>query len=371
LNKFRLASFVTSSSFVLTSSLVLIAICAASLSAVPALSQEAESATSQAQGGNPIVRMDPALDALLDPNAKVEKVKGGFDVAEGPVWVRKGGYLLLSDINANSIYKWTPKGDLSVFLDHSGYTGTADPDVAGIGAIANNGHKSVKLIGSNGLTLDLQGRVVFCAQGDRSVVRLEKDGKRTVMADHFEGKRLNSPNDLVYRADGTLYFTDHISGLRGRRDDPHRELNFQGVFMVKDGKIQLAVKDLFLPNGLAFSPDQKILYIANNNPPTLRHIMRYDVQPDGSLVNGKLFIDLSSEMGGNFDGIKVDKKGNIYATGPGGIWFFSPQGKTLGSLKIPEPTSNLTFGDSDGKTLYMTARTAIYRIRTKIPGIHP
>src|ERR1700733_13439859 len=242
----------------------------------------------QAPASGSIVRLDPALDQLVAPDAKIEKIASGLKFAEGPVWVRKPGYLLFSDIPANVINKWTPDGKVSPVVNPSGFTGT-DDSLAGVPI--TNGFETVYLIGSNGVTLDKQGRIVFAAHGDRGIIRLEKDGKRTVLADHFEGKRLNSPNDLVYKSDGSLYFSDPPFGLRKGPEDPKKELPFAGVFLLSKGKLQVVNKDFQAPNGLAFSPDEKYLYIDDS---TSKTYWRFDVQPDGSLTNKKLLIDMSS-----------------------------------------------------------------------------
>ena len=319
-----------------------------------------------AQGANEVVRLDPALDQIISSDAKVEKLADGFGFVEGPVWVRQGGYLLFSDIPANAINKWTPGGKVAVFLKPSGFTGS-DPSDAG--SQNNNGQAVVTLLGSNGVTLDRQGRVVFCAHGDRDVVRIEKDGKRTVLADRFEGKRLNSPNDLVFKSDGALYFTDPSAGLRKRDDDPRKELPFNGVYLLKDGKLQLLEKTFATPNGIAFAPGEKYLYV---NDTTRKLIMRYEVRSDDTIANGKVFIDMSADTAAGVpDGMKVDQKGNVYCTGPGGFWIMSPEGKHLGTVKTPELPANLAWGDGDGKTLYLTARTGLYRIRLKVAGIRP
>jgi len=325
-------------------------------------------ATLAAQGGGQIIRLDPALDALVPTDAHVEKLADGFGFLEGPVWVHTSGpgYLLFSDIPANAIDKWTPDGKVSVFLAKSGFAG-ADPGDAGYQL--NNGHAVVTLFGSNGITLDKQGRVTFCQHGDRGVVRVEKDGKRTVLADHYEGKRLNSPNDLVYKSDGSLYFTDPPFGLRKVDQDPKKELPFEGVYRWANGKLQLLNKDFKAPNGIAFSPDEKYLYV---NDSASKTYWRFEVQPDGSIANGKLFFDMSSSKDeGVPDGIKIDQKGNIYGVGPGGVWILSPEGKHLGTIKAPEHPANLAWGDADGKTLYLTAVTGLYRIRVSVPGIRP
>lgn len=318
------------------------------------------------QGANEIVRLDPALDQIVSTDTKVEKLAGGFGFVEGPVWVRSGGYLLFSDIPANVINKWTPDGKVAVYLKPSGFTGSDPSDV---GSQNNNGQAVVTLLGSNGVTLDREGRVVFAAHGDRDVVRIEKDGKRTVLADRFEGKRLNSPNDLVFRSDGALFFTDPSAGLRKRDDDPKKELPFNGVYLLKEGKLQLLDKTFSTPNGIAFAPGEKTLYV---NDTTRKLIMRYDVRPDDTITSGKVFIDMTEDKApGVPDGMKVDQKGNVYCTGPGGFWIMSPDGKHLGTVKTPELPANLAFGDADAKTLYLTARTGLYRIHLKIAGIRP
>jgi gluconolactonase len=314
-----------------------------------------------------VQRLDPALDKIVSPDARLELLKGDyFGFLEGPVWVPEGssGFLLFSDIPANAIYKWTSSGELSMFLQRSGFTGT---DTSNAGVELNNGRLQVILLGSNGLTLDRQGRVVFCAHGDRAIVRLEKDGTRTTLADRYEGKRLNSPNDLVMRSDGALYFTDPSFGLRGVEKSPLKELSFNGVFLLKDGKLQLLDKDPqgAAPNGIAFSPDERYLYVGGG-----RRITRYQAHPDGSITNGQVFVDMSADKAaGGADGMKVDRNGNVYSTGPGGVWIISPEGKHLGTILVP--AANLAFGDADSKTLYLTARRDLYRIRVNIPGIRP
>ncbi len=315
-----------------------------------------------------LARLSPALDAIVPEDAKVEKVAENFGFLEGPVWVRKGGYLLFSDIPANMIYKWSPDAaKLSVFLAYSGFTGQ-DDSVAGMQL--NNGKGMVTLLGSNAVTLDLQGRVVYCAHGDRQIVRLERDGKRTVLASEFEGKRLNSPNDLVYKSDGALYFSDPTAGMRNGNDDPKKELPYTGVFLLKDSKLQLLTKDL-RPNGLAFTPDEKSIYLVDTSS-NRKTIVRYEVKPDDTIANGELFVDMTSDKApGGPDGMKVDQKGNLYSTGPGGVWIMSPDGKHIGTILTSELPANLAFGDADGKTLYLTARTGLYRVRLKIPGIMP
>ena len=321
-----------------------------------------------AQDAGKIIRLDPGLDALISPGAHIEKLKDGFGFLEGPVWIHatKPGYLLFSDIPANVIDKWTPDGKVATFLDKSGFAG-ADPGDAGYQM--NNGHTTVTLYGSNGVTFDKQGRITWVQHGDRAVMRLEKDGKRTVLASKYEGKRLNSPNDLVYKSDGSLYFTDPPFGLRKLADDPKKELPYAGVFLLSKGKLQVIIKDLQAPNGIAFSPDEKYLYV---NDSFGKKYMRYEVQPDGTVANGKVFMDMTaSKEDGVPDGMKVDRKGNIYGAGPGGVWVMSPEGKHLGTIVPLENPANLAWGDDDGKTLYFTAVTGLYRLRVNIAGIRP
>jgi gluconolactonase len=306
-----------------------------------------------------VIRKDPALDAIVPPNPKIFKIAEGFKFTEGPVWDRKGNFLLFSDPNNNTIYKYLPDGNgtLSVFREKSGYDGA---DIAEYGQP-----------GSNGLTFDREGRLTINQHGNRRVVRLESDGNLTVLADKFEDKRLNSPNDLVYRSDGTLYFTDPPFGLPKFFKDPRKELPFSGVFAVKDGKITLATKDLTGPNGLAFSPDEKLLYLDNWDDHK-KVVMRYEVQPDGSLKNGKVFFDMTSAGTEDaLDGMKIDKAGNLYVSGPGGLWILSPHGKHLGTIIGPKHPHNFAWGDADGKTLYLCARSGLYRIKLNIEGIRP
>ena len=301
-----------------------------------------------------VAQLDPAIDEIVPRNAKIHKLAEGFTFTEGPVWVRDGGYLLFSDPNRNTIYKYKPDGQLSVFRENSGYEGA---DIAEYGQP-----------GSNGLAVDAQGRLTINQHGNRRVVRLERDGELTVLADRYEGKRLNSPNDLVYRSDGTLFFTDPPFGLPKFYDDPRKDLSYSGVFCLYQGKLNLVSTDLKGPNGIAFSPDEKYLYVGNWDEQK-KVVMRYEVGMDGSLSNGSAFFDMTSAKGEDaLDGIKVDQRGNLYVSGPGGLWILSPEGKHLGTVFAPMHPHNMAWGDEDGKTLYLTARSGLYRMRLNVPG---
>jgi gluconolactonase len=305
-----------------------------------------------------IDQRDPAMESIVGTNPKIFKLAEGFQFTEGPVWVNDGKYLLFSDPNSNVIWKYTSNGTrLEVFRQPSGYAGA---DIA-----------EYKQPGSNGLTLDAQGRLTINQHGNRRVIRLEKDGSETVLADRFEGKRLNSPNDLVYRSDGTLYFTDPPFGLPKFGDDPRKELAFSGVYALRQGKLQLVSKDFTGPNGIAFSPDEKWLYVGDWDDHK-KVVMRYAVNADGSLSDGQVFFDMTSAPGEDaLDGIKVDQAGNLYVSGPGGLWVLSPQGKHLGTIYAPRHIHNMAWGDDDGKTLYLCARDRLYRMPLKIAGVRP
>jgi gluconolactonase len=304
-----------------------------------------------------VIRKDPAMDAIVGANPKIFKLAEGFQFTEGPIWIRDGGYLLFSDPNANTIYKYVPDRQLSVFRTPSGYSGA---DIAEYGQP-----------GSNGLTVDRQGRLTINEHGNRRVTRLEKDGSLTVLAERYQGKRLNSPNDLVYRSDGTLYFTDPPFGLPKFFDDPGKELPVSGVYSVYHGRLQQIATDFTGPNGIAFSPGEKYLYVTNWDEKK-KAIMRYEALPDGTLANGKLFFDMTAAPGEDaLDGMKVDQQGNLYASGPGGLWVISAEGTHLGTIIAPMHPHNLAWGDEDGKTLYLCARTGLYRMRLNIAGVRP
>ena len=303
-----------------------------------------------------VVRLDPALDRIVPQGARIEKLAGGFQFTEGPVW-QPDGYLLFSDPNANTIYRWSPDGAVSVFRTKSGYSGF---DIG-----------RYRQPGSNGLTLDREGLLTINEHGNRRVTRLERTGRITVLADRYDGKRLNSPNDLVYRSDGTLFFTDPPFGLPKTFDDPGKELPFSGVYLVRNGQVRLLTKELTGPNGIAFSPDEKYLYVGNWDL-ARKVLMRYDVSPEGSLENGRVFYDFTREAEPvALDGIKLDVEGNVYVSAPGGVWILSPAGKPLGRIVPPEHDANFAFGDADGRSLYLTASTGLYRIRLGIAGVRP
>jgi gluconolactonase len=274
---------------------------------------------------------------ILDDSAKLEKLAGDFQFIEGPIW-HPDGFLLFSDIPANIIYKFASNQQVEVFRRPSG--------------------------NANGNTLDKENRLLTAENENRRVSRTEKDGKVITLADRYEGKRLNSPNDLVVKSDGSIYFTDPSYGVSKDRE----ELGFYGVYrLAADGKLTLLVKDLVLPNGIAFSPDEQKLYVNNSEA---RYIAVYDVKPDGTVTNERLFADLKdASQGGVPDGLKVDLEGNVYSTGPGGVWILSPDGKLLGKISVPETATNLAWGESDRKTLYITGSTSLYRIRLKIAGV--
>jgi gluconolactonase len=303
-----------------------------------------------------IIRDDPSLDALIPREAQLEVLASGFEWTEGPVWIKEGSYLLFSDIPRNSVMKWKEEGGLSLFLKPAGYTGVSD-----------YGREP----GSNGLILDPRGRLVFCEHGDRRISRMEWDGGKRTLVDNFEGKRLNSPNDGVFKSNGDFYFTDPPYGLPKNFDDPRRELDFCGVYRVTPkGEVTLLTKELQRPNGIAFSPDEKTLYVAQSDPKQAIW-MAYPVLTDGTLGKGRVFYDVTSLVGklpGLPDGMKVDRSGNLFATGPGGVHIMTPEGKHLGRIETGQPTANVAWGD-DGTVLYVTANMYLCRIRTTTRGM--
>lgn len=303
-----------------------------------------------------VIREDPRLDQLIAPGAEIEVLASGFAWSEGPVWSKEGGFLLFSDIPRNSVMKWSEKEGISLYLKPAGYTGVVD-----------YGREP----GSNGLLIDKQGRLISCEHGDRRLSRLEKDGGKRTLVDNYQGKRLNSPNDVTLKSNGDLYFTDPPYGLPKQADDPKRELDFCGVYRLSpNGTVTLLTKQMTRPNGIAFSPDEKTLYVAQSDPQ--RAIwMAFDVKPDGLVGEGRVFADVTSsvdKLPGLPDGMKVDAQGHLFATGPGGVYVFAPDGKRLGRIDTGQRTANVAWGE-DGTTLYMTADSYLCRIRTKTKGM--
>jgi gluconolactonase len=329
-----------------------------------------------------IERNDPALDQLIPAGAKIEKLAEGFTWSEGPVWIRKGGYLVFSDVPQNVVHKWEKGKGISVYVKPSGYTG----------AIPRGGEP-----GSNGLTVDSNGRLVLCEHGDRRVARLDGRSSRnivsrllpgtkhspagtplkTTLMDRYNGKRFNSPNDLCFKSNGDLYFTDPPYGLLGENHDVGRELPFCGVYRLSRsgefGRLTLLTDELTFPNGIAFSPDEKTLYVAVSDPKKAIW-MSYPVKADGTLDKGRVFFDstpmVGNERPGLPDGLKVDNRGNLFATGPGGVLIFSPEGKHLGTIATGVPTANCAWGE-DGSVLYITANHWLCRVKTSTRGKMP
>ena len=318
-----------------------------------------------------IHRHDPAIDRLVPQHLALEQLATGFTWTEGPVWL-PGGDVLFADITSNSIRHWRPDGSTSIFLQPSGY----------LGAEPFTGPEP----GSNGMTMDAAGRLTVAGHGRRNVWRLEElEGREqlTVLADRFQGRQFNSPNDLVYHSDGSLYFTDPIYGLPTQRDDdPEKELPINGVYRLPgankqkagaspdNDRLELLVSDLGRPNGIAFSPDEKFLYVSNSEPEMFW--MRYTLKADGSVTDGQRICDAGMyAFRGAPDGIKLDADGNIYAAGPGGLWIMDPNGKHLGTIEMPETVSNLAWGGEDRRTLYITATTSLYRMVLTVAGDMP
>ncbi len=303
-----------------------------------------------------IVRFDPRLDRLIAKDAQIEVLASGFEWSEGPVWVsdENDGYLLFSDIPRNSVMKWSESGGIELFMKPAGYTG-----------VANYGGEP----GSNGIVLDLSGQLIFCEHGDRRLSRLTVGGGKVTIADHYQGKRFNSPNDAAVKSDGSIYFTDPPYGLPKKFEDPQRELDFCGVYRVsRSGVVTLLTKDLVRPNGIAFSPDEKTLYVAQSDARAI--IMAYPVKRDGTLEVGRVLCDFSDKMGtlpGAPDGLKVDQEGHLFATGPGGVYVVTAQGDVLGRISTGQRTANCGWGN-DGTVLYMTADGYLCRIQTQTRG---
>jgi len=287
----------------------------------------------------------PGFKRIVSGDAVLEKMAGGMIFTEGPVWHGIENCLYWTDIIGDTIRKWTPGQGTSIFMQPSGK--------------------------ADGMTLDHEGRLIVAGWSSRTVWRLEKDGSTTTLASHYEGKRLNTPNDIVVKSDGTVYFTDPSNGIRNvgmQGDDIQKYIDYEAVYRLdlEDSSLTLLLDDMINPNGLCFSPDESLLYI-NDTP--RRHIRVFDMQPDGTISNGRLFADLIHDDGGAPDGMKVDVEGNVYCTGPGGVWVTDPQGNHLGRLLTPEHCANFAFGGPDMKTMYFTARSSLYRMRLQIPGI--
>ena len=303
-----------------------------------------------------VEKLDPLLDTLIDPDAKIEKLGEGFHWAEGPIWVPAKNALLFSDVPENRIYRWKDGEGMSVFLEPSGFTGTV-----------YNGRER----GSNGLTLDAKGQLVLCQHGDRRVARLAADGKSfETLVDRTDGKRFSSPNDLCFDRAGNLYFTDPPYGLPS---DTKQETAFNGVYRLgTDGKLTVITHDMERPNGVALSPDEHTLYVGSTDDKT-PVVMAYTLDKNGGVTAHRVFFDATELMAktkrqGGFDGLKVDANGNLWTTGPGGVLIISREGKHLGTILTGRPTANCTFGEADGHTLYMTANNTLLRIKTKAKG---
>lgn len=317
---------------------------------------ESGAAVSGEHGAGTVLKVDAALDNIVPLDYQIEKLAEGFGFTEGPLWIRDGGYLLFSDVRGNALLRWSPQDGAADFIKP-----VFETDREG-------------LVGPNGLTLDSKGTLMICEHGNRRISRLAlpKEGERTMVVDNFEGKKLNSPNDLVYKSDGWLYFTDPPYGLAQQDDDPAKELDFNGVFRLSPDEqtLEVVVRDMTRPNGIAFSPDETTLYVANSDPQQ-KLWMAYDVKEDGTVENGRVFYDVTSETAeGLPDGMKLDKRGALFCTGPGGVWIFAPDGKHLGTIQPEQVPANVAWGD-DGKSLYMTARTGLYRIRLHSEGAIP
>jgi len=306
-----------------------------------------------------VLTLSPELSELIDPQAKIEVLSSGFEWTEGPLWVPEDngpGYLLFSNIPRNTIMKWSERGGLSVYMTPSGYTGITD-----------YGREP----GSNGLARDAQGRLICCEHGDRRVSILTPAGGKRTLVDAWQGKRLNSPNDVIVKSNGHVYFTDPPYGLRKQLNDPTCELGFCGVYhLTPSGELSLLAKDMTRPNGIAFSPDESILYVAQSDAKAALW-KAFDMQADGSVGASRVFADVTADVGkmkGLPDGLKVDVKGNLFASGPGGLLVFNAEGKQLGRISTGEAISNCAFGGPDGSMLYITSDMYICRIQTKTRG---
>jgi gluconolactonase len=324
-----------------------------------------------------IVRSDPMLDEVVSSDARLELIGDRFGLTEGPVWVPDGddGFLLFSDLISNVIYRWAPGEPISVYLDRAGYSGN---ELTKAGFQTRRGRMAVLLIGPNGLSLDADGRLLYLAANDRAVMRLERDGTRTVVADRYDGRRFNGPNDLAVHSNGSIYLTDSVWGIRDGLANPDSQIPFSGVYLIRGGTVTLlysnADEPAGWPNGIALSPDERHLYL---NAGT-QNILRYELAADGTLSKRTIFV-----AGEGSDGMKVDALGNLYTTngaGAGEVRITSPAGVRLGVLELPVPkgepqaqvcATNVAFGDRDSRTLYITACEHVYRIRMNVAGVHP
>ncbi len=299
-----------------------------------------------------------AFNTLVPAGSRIQRLAGGFAWAEGPVWRRSGGYLLFSDIPKNTIYRWSETGGLTVFLRPAGYIA---PDAPG------------RELGTNGLKIDAQDRLVMADHGNRQVARLnEENFTRTTLAARYQGKRLNSPNDLAIRSNGDIYFTDPPYGLKGVNQDPAKELDFNGVYrLTPAGELTLLTRELTFPNGIVFSPDERTLYVSNSDP---AHAvwMAYPLRPDGSIGPGAVLFDATPLVRqgkpGLPDGMTVDRQGNLFAGGPGGVLVLTPDGRHLGTIETRQATANVAFG-GDGSVLYLASDTTLLRVRVATRGV--
>jgi gluconolactonase len=319
-----------------------------------------------------VEKLGKGIDEIVPASATIQKLASGYKWTEGPIWIYQG-HLLFAEIPSNTIYKLIPGHAPTIFMRPSGWNESTP-------------YKGIEP-GSNGMTLDSRLRLTVAGHARRNVWRMEtmdSHGKITVLADKYEGKRLNSPNDLVYKRDHSLYFTDPPYGLETQSDqDPKKELKVNGVYRLDgaldhapgappdNGKLHQIISNITRPNGIAFSPEEEYLYV-NCSDVKKKIWMRYKVQADGSVAEPRLIADATADpREGGPDGMKVDQKGNIYSTGPGGIWIFSPALEHIGTLDIPERTGNLAWGDADGKALYIMASSSVYKVRVKVPGVRP
>jgi gluconolactonase len=317
-----------------------------------------------------VVRLDASLDHVIDAGAKVTVVKGEnyFGVLEGATWVPQGrsGYLLFSDFPANVVYEWAPdRRELSVFLTKSGYTGSLAEYSGHVITTQYGAPIYIYDFGANGIALDPQGRVVLCAHGDRQIVRLEQDGTRSVVATGYQGERFYHPNEMTIKSDGAIYITDARTGAANTPD----ALPKTGVYMIKGGSVSHVVTGQ--SHGVAFSADEKSLYLTTYGS---QAIMRYDVQPDDTLANERVFVDMAGDATGHAvrgapNGMAVDRDGNVYAGGPGGMWIMNAGGKHIGTIPLPAIAAGFAFGDADLKTLYIMDSRNLLQVRVKVAGM--